>query len=175
MNASHSNPLPHQSRLNVIYPPDELQRQNWLQIARVYWRMARMMSIALRPQNITVAQFEILAILDAQQGISQQELAEHLLVTKGNVCTVIGRMEEAGYIKRVADPSDGRAKQLFLTSAGQSLFAAIAPLIHGSIQDVFGGLSIRQQQDLQQLLDQLERSLMEKGLSASNVNADSES
>lgn len=173
---SDSDSIPaSRTHLKVVYPAGELTKQNWLQIARVYWRMARLVGGALRTQNITLAQFEILAILNASQGISQQELAGHLLVTKGNVCTVISRMEESGLINRIPDPTDGRAKQLFLTQAGRNLFGRVAPLVHGSVEDIFGNLTIRQQQDLQQLLDQLERDLMGKGLPASVLNSDADS
>lgn len=173
---SDANPIPvSRTHLKVVYPPEQLTRQNWLQIARVYWRMARLIGGALRTQNVTLAQFEILAILDAQQGISQQELAGHLLVTKGNVCTVISRMEESGLINRIPDPADGRAKQLFLTQAGRNLFRRVAPLVHGSVEEIFGNFNIGQQQELQQLLDQLERGLMEKGLPASAIGTDADS
>ena len=163
-----------QSRLKVVYSPAELPRQNWLQIARVYWRMARLMGTTLRQRNVTLAQFEILAILAAGEGISQQELAEHMLVTKGNVCTVLTRMEEAGLIRRKPDLRDGRAKNLFLTNTGRSLFAQLGPLVDRSIQDVFGNLSLTNQQGIQESLDQLERGLMEKGYSTAGLNPETE-
>ncbi len=163
------------THLKVVYPPGELTKQNWLQIARVYWRMARLIGSALRTRNVTLAQFEIMAILNATQGISQQELAGHLLVTKGNVCTVISRMQESGLINRIPDPADGRAKQLFLTQTGRNLFGRVAPLVHGAVEEIFANLNLGQQQELQQLLDQLECGLMQKGLPASAIGTDADS
>jgi DNA-binding MarR family transcriptional regulator len=53
--------------------------------------------------------------------MSQQELAERLYVTKGNVSGLLDRMVEAGLVERRAIPGDRRSNALYLTSKGRDL------------------------------------------------------
>jgi DNA-binding MarR family transcriptional regulator len=73
--------------------------------------------------GLTDVQFNILMILKehGSAGLSQQELSEHLIVTKSNVVGLIDRIERAGYVKRVAHPSDRRFNQIVLTPKGEKL------------------------------------------------------
>jgi len=151
------------SSLRVLYSGPEQSRQNWLQIARVYARFTRRMENVLRQVNLTPAQFELLAILARHEGISQQELADHLLVTKGNVCTVLDRMQKGKWVRRKPDPMDARAYRLFLTAKGKDVFCRAQPLVCSDLGEVMNQLSIKQQQTLQDLLEILERGMKEKG------------
>jgi DNA-binding MarR family transcriptional regulator len=73
--------------------------------------------------GLTDVQFNILMILKehGSAGLSQQELSEHLIVTKSNVVGLIDRLERAGYVRRVAHPSDRRFNQIVLTPTGEKL------------------------------------------------------
>ncbi|MGH7120525.1 MAG: MarR family winged helix-turn-helix transcriptional regulator, partial [Acetobacteraceae bacterium] len=53
------------------------------------------------------------------------ELAEQLQVTKQAVNDVLRDMEELGYLTRVHDPTDGRARIIRLTSKGRHLEAVV--------------------------------------------------
>ena len=86
--------------------------------------------------------------------ITQSELAQRLLVTKGNVCGLIDRLEAAGLVVRRADPADRRANRLFLTPRGAALLAETLPTHLAIIQEILGGL---RGSELQALRDQLER------------------
>jgi DNA-binding MarR family transcriptional regulator len=73
--------------------------------------------------GLTDVQFNILMILKehGSAGLSQQELSEHLIVTKSNVVGLIDRLERAGHVRRVAHPSDRRFNQIVLTPKGEKL------------------------------------------------------
>ncbi len=73
--------------------------------------------------GLTDVQFNILMILKehGSAGLSQQELSEHLIVTKSNVVGLIDRLERAGYVRRVAHPSDRRFNQIVLSPKGEKL------------------------------------------------------
>ena len=70
-------------------------------------RMERRLEQALERHGLSIAQFDILATLGFEQGITQQDLAERLLVTKGNICGMIDRMEVGGWVE--AGPTPGIA------------------------------------------------------------------
>ena len=54
-------------------------------------------------------------------GLRLTELAEHTHTTKQAFLYTINQLEAAGYVKRVADPTDGRAKIIRLTERGWEL------------------------------------------------------
>jgi polyisoprenoid-binding protein YceI len=73
---------------------------------------------------LSVAQFDLLAKVGANEGLSQQDLARALLVTKGNVCQLVDRMERDGLIQRC---QAGRTNRLHLTAAGRRLYERVVP------------------------------------------------
>ncbi|MBV8941208.1 MAG: MarR family transcriptional regulator, partial [Solirubrobacterales bacterium] len=51
------------------------------------------------------------------------EIAERANMTKQSVGEVTSDLEQRGYLERVSDPSDGRAKIIFLTGQGREAYA----------------------------------------------------
>jgi DNA-binding MarR family transcriptional regulator len=147
-------------RMEVLYPDDVMPLQTWLQLVRVYSRIQRKLEHSLAKQDMTLAQFEIMMTLKSCQGISQQELAQHLLVTKGNVCVLVERMEKCGWLERQPDPADGRAYRLALTTMGRTLLKKVLPDQRQIIQEAFAVLTVEESRQLLALLDRLERMLL---------------
>ncbi len=146
-------------RLNVLVPDAQLPRENWLAIARVYSLMTKQLDRSLSEIHLTISQFEVLMILSSKEGLSQQDLAQSLLVTKGNVCTVLGRMEKSKWVLRRQDPDDRRANCLHLTEKGRELVEKAAPLAAREVRMLMDSLSLSEQRSLHGLLDRLEGSL----------------
>ena len=128
----------------------------WLRLARVYQKVDRATVVHLRRWGLSVAQFDVLAQVGAREGITQQELAEALLVTKGNVCQLLDRMEAAGWLVR---RPDGRANRLFLTPSGRRLHAEVVPAQEALIERLFGSLSPVEQAELVHLLGRADGAL----------------
>src|SRR5437764_9354173 len=57
--------------------------------------------------------------IDPQDGSRLTELADRALMTKQSVGEVASDLEQRGYVERVPDPSDGRAKIIRLTERGR--------------------------------------------------------
>ena len=73
-----------------------------------------------RENELNLPRLEVLLCLQKDgEGISQQELSERLLVTKGNVCMTLQAMEGEGLVERRLDAEDQRAHRLYLTNAGR--------------------------------------------------------
>ena len=128
----------------------------WLRLARVFAKIERRAIGQLRPRGLSDGQFDVLAHVGARPGISQQALADALLVTKGNVCQLLGRMEAAGLLVR---RQEGRRKHLFLTERGESLYAAAVPEHEALIAEQFSALAPEEQVQLLRLLRTLDHAL----------------
>lgn len=122
-------------------PPTGPDVDAWVQLAHAYHRIARRLEQALVPHCLSLAQFEVLARLQFDGPMNQNDLAQRLLVTKGNVCGLIDRLETAGFVERRTDPADRRANRLLVTERGLALLAASLPDHLAIIQNLLSGLT----------------------------------
>lgn len=128
----------------------------WLRLARVFSKIDHASSDEMRCQGLSLAQFDVLAHVGAREGVTQQELADALLVTKGNVCQLLDRMESSGLIER---QQDGRSNRLFPTEKGRKVFHSIVPSHEDRIVEKFGVLTVEEQTQLLYLLRKLDHAL----------------
>ncbi len=128
----------------------------WLRLLRVSQKVERDLAGQLKLGGLNNAQFDVLAHVGAAEGITQQELADSLLVTKGNVAQLLDRMERRGLIER---RSQGRTNRLFLTDDGRRTFAKVVPAHETLIDEQLSVLSEEEQRQLFELLRKLDRAL----------------
>ena len=78
--------------------------------------------------GVTYAQWVLLARLDRFEGLKQAELAEMLDLQPITITRLIDRLCESGMIERRSDPSDRRAKRLYLTPAAVPIIEQLGKL-----------------------------------------------
>lgn len=129
----------------------------WLRLARVFQKIDRVSEVHMRSLGLTVAQFDILAQVGAAHGITQQELADRLLVTKGNISQLIDRMEKLGLLRR---SQEKRSNILSLTEKGQELYDRVVPAQEDLVSKQFSALSASEVDNLLHLLRKLDHALV---------------
>jgi DNA-binding MarR family transcriptional regulator len=67
--------------------------------------------------------------IDPDNGSRLTDLAERAMMTKQTVGEVVSDLEKLGYVERVPDPEDGRAKIIRLTRKGRHAYAVGRRLI----------------------------------------------
>jgi DNA-binding MarR family transcriptional regulator len=134
----------------------------WLRLLRVSQKVEQDLAGQLKLWGLNNAQFDVLAHVGAAEGITQQELADSLLVTKGNVAQLLDRMQKRGLIER---RPQGRINRLFLTDKGRRTFTEVVPAHETLIDDQLSVLSEEEQRQLFELLRKLDRAL-DKGQQA---------
>ncbi|HET8909595.1 MAG TPA: MarR family transcriptional regulator [Ktedonobacterales bacterium] len=128
----------------------------WLRLVRVFQKVDRASVDLLRKWDLSVAQFDVLVQVGNVDGITQQRLADQLLVTKGNVCQLLDRMEERGLLVR---QQEGRANHIHLTEKGRALRAETLPAQEQLIDGIFAALPYAQQASLLASLRRLDHTL----------------
>lgn len=93
----------------------------WFRFIRLNRRVTAAVAVELRAIGLSIPQFDVLSTLTEREGLTQQDLAARLYVTKGNVSGLIDRLVEAGLVERRAIPGDRRSYALHLTPAGTDL------------------------------------------------------
>jgi DNA-binding MarR family transcriptional regulator len=140
----------------------------WLRLARVYHKIDARSErffrsfkpdtdqFDFRAYELNTAQFDVLAQVGARRGITQQELADALLVTKGNISQLLRKMEQDGLIAR---RQEGRTNCLTLTPKGQALYERVVPQQEAQIAALLAPLSADEQRELLRLLSKLDHGI----------------
>ena len=128
----------------------------WMRLARVFQKVDRASAEHLRAWGLSLAQFDVIAQVGSAEGITQQELADKLLVTKGNICQLLDRLEQHGLIHR---QQQGRVNHLSLTDAGQRLYQETVPAQEAFIAERFSTLAVEEQAQLLATLRKLDHAL----------------
>lgn len=146
-------------QLPVHEDAEQIALRTWVQFSRTYQLMQRRIVRTLAEHDITLAQFDVLATLHYSDGLTQQELAEWLLVTKGNVCGLLDRLEKAGWVSRRADARDGRTNRLHLTREGRTKVREVLPEHDALVVRTMGVLQGREPVQLREMLQRLEHAV----------------
>jgi MarR family transcriptional regulator for hemolysin len=93
-----------------------------------------------RAYGMTRAQWIILARLDRQPGMSQNELATICEVEPITVGRLVDRLEARGMVERRADPTDRRVRRLHLLPASEPIITEIAQYREGLDAEITEGL-----------------------------------
>ena len=84
-------------------------------------KVHRVLTQLLSELDLTLAQHEILVGIWQSPDITQQQLAEKLLVVKSNISALVVKLEKNGLLERTPDLSDNRNKRLILSADGEAL------------------------------------------------------
>src|SRR5690242_9011334 len=66
---------------------------------------------------------------DHPEGVRATDLAANARITKQSMSVLVDHLDARGYVERVADPSDGRAKLVRLTRRGRALGGEMRALV----------------------------------------------
>jgi len=120
---------------------------------------------ALAPLGITLWQLDVLAALyqaPSRDGLHVNELLPAALLSPPAMTNRIDRLEQAGFVERLADPADRRATRIRLTRAGRSIARRALSARGRESSAALAALSPREAADLSRLLRRLLQSLCER-------------
>jgi MarR family transcriptional regulator, organic hydroperoxide resistance regulator len=117
----------------------------------------------LDPLGLHRGQPFILAMLWREEGLTQSQLAERVMISPPSMSHALQRLEDAGYVERRADPSDDRVQRVYLTDKGH---AVREPLDRGWCElesEIQAGLSEEERETLRRLLIRVRDNLVPGG------------
>ncbi|PZR96242.1 MAG: MarR family transcriptional regulator [Stutzerimonas stutzeri] len=122
--------------------PWDLPRfKNWLAVARMHQLWKKVFSEALAPLGIQLAHYDVLANVFRTPGLTQQQLAEKLLVGRSAMSMLLPELERRGLIERRNDEADRRVRRLWLTGDGEVLTRKALAIHAARIEAMMGVLS----------------------------------
>jgi DNA-binding MarR family transcriptional regulator len=94
------------------------------------------MEAALRPHELTPAQYGALSVLARDPGASGADLARGSNTTPQAMNGVLGALQRQGLVERRPHPTHGRILQVTLTEKGQRRLEAAHPAVRGLEADI---------------------------------------
>lgn len=119
--------------------PDALRV--WFRLIRLESRIRAAVAERLREVGLSVPQCDVLTTLSEREGVSQQDLAERLYVTKGNISGLVDRLAAADLVERRELPGDRRSHAIFLTTAGRKAAEQGVIIQSGFVEETLGQMS----------------------------------
>jgi len=120
----------------------------------------------LRPFGLTDVQFNLMMLLKYQsgpeEGLSQAQLSNMMLVNRANITSIIDRMEKASLVIRTPAPSDRRSHIIKLTNRGRELLDRIEPLYTKEVKRIMAVLKQTQQKTLIAMLEKVRANISEQ-------------
>ena len=124
----------------AIAKAEDLAIRVWFRFIRLESRMQVAVTERLRDIGLSVPQCDVLTTLTEAEGVSQQELAKRLYVTKGNISGLLDRLEGAGLVQRRSTAADRRQYEIYLTPAGRDVAERAIEIQHALIRSTIGRL-----------------------------------
>lgn len=92
-----------------------------------------------REHKLTSSQWRAIAELARREGLTQVALAGKLEIEPMSVCRLLDRLEAGGFVRRLPDPSDKRAKLLYLTNRSRDLLDEMRGVALAVYEEAFAG------------------------------------
>jgi DNA-binding MarR family transcriptional regulator len=103
--------------------------------------------------DVTLPRFDLMAQLDrTPAGLTLGELSQRMMVSNGNITSIVEALVGQGLVDRKASAQDRRAQVVSLTPDGLRTFRQMATAHEGWIAATFAGLSSAEEEQLMALL-----------------------
>ena len=103
----------------------------------------------------TADQYVLLSYLAEEDGITQKELSARCSSDARTIGTMIELLEHKGLVKRQPDPSDGRARLVFLTKNGRARHTKLRKNSEEVRETLYGALEPEELEIVQKALDRI--------------------
>ena len=136
----------------------------WLRLLSCTTRVEDKIRQNLRESfDITLPRFDLMAQLERHpDGPTMDELSRRMMVTGGNITTIVDQLEKEKLVLRQVGATDRRSFMVKLTKAGRDAFADMAVAHEEWVAELFVGRSKNQQNQLHSLLGALKKNLQKQ-------------
>ncbi|WP_042196146.1 MarR family winged helix-turn-helix transcriptional regulator [Paenibacillus camerounensis] len=117
--------------------------------------------------GLTTEQYGLLLQLRDREKVSQKKLAGLIHKDQATTGKIVEKLEVKGFLKRLPDPSDRRAFQLYISDNGREVLNELIPIAETLETQAWEGITAEEMQLFESIMHRLQDNLYKK-----NVNED---
>lgn len=135
--------------------PDAHHMLAWLALLRCFSDIERaLMRHFAQKFNSSLPRYDVLTALALfREGMTMTELAQNLMVTKGNITGVVRRLTHDGLAKKITLKSDRRIQRVTITPTGRKLWVKMRHDYESMVATMMSELSDKQADSLVRTLE----------------------
>jgi MarR family 2-MHQ and catechol resistance regulon transcriptional repressor len=132
-----------------------------LNFFHTYDQLHQIISRYMTEYGLSRSSLNILMLLrhGSDEGMQLHDLGELLLVSRANITGLMDHLEDKGYVKRLVDPQDRRARHARITQKGEALLDEFMPVHYRNLKGLLHGLSESERETLVELLKKVRSSM----------------
>lgn len=143
-----------------------------LALRAAYHGLHRRSDTRFAEYGVTADQFVLLAALARGDALTQRELAARMPSDPSTVRAMLVLLEKRGLVARNTHPTDGRARTVALTNAGQQRFQQVWKAGQAIRDQMVSSLSVQETKSLVKLLRRVAQSLADIPLVTADASTD---
>jgi DNA-binding MarR family transcriptional regulator len=110
---------------------------------------------ALRPYDLTPAQWSVLSRLTSEDGQTISDIGKSLYFDKPTISGIIRRLHDKALVKKTGDPHDQRLSRIYITKKAKELMIELPPLAMGVNKQALQGINQKEAALLNDLLGKI--------------------
>jgi len=134
---------------------DRLRRSLGYALVRAFRTVNRASNRALQPFGLSAEQAHILLVLWLDGPLKIGDLQRELALSSGTLTGAVDRMVDAGIVRRVQDPADGRVWRIEPAAFDAKKRRAIEKALAAMEEGAFASLGARERRDLLAMLEKI--------------------
>jgi DNA-binding MarR family transcriptional regulator len=137
----------------------ELDRHVFFWLTQVIGARDRELAQGLKDYGLRVPEWRALAALYARRHCTMSDLSELATIDRTTLTRTVDRMQDAGWLERLADEEDMRVTRLALTASGKKMFERIWPEVQRLNELALDGLPKAEIDSLKRILERMRSNL----------------
>jgi MarR family transcriptional regulator, 2-MHQ and catechol-resistance regulon repressor len=136
-----------------------------LNFLHTYDQLHQIVSRYMAEYGLSKSSLNILMLLrhGSDEGMQLHDLGELLLVSRANITGLMDHLEGRGYVKRLVDPQDRRARHARITPKGEALLDEFMPVHYRNLKILLHDLSSKDRETIVELLKKVRTSMAVHG------------
>ena len=140
-------------------PAFDLDRHVFFWLTQVIGARDRELAQGLKDDGLRVPEWRALAAMYARKHCTMSQLADLATIDRTTLTRTVDRMQDSGWLERLADEQDMRVTRLALTASGRRMFERIWPQVQRLNDLALEGLPKSDIQSLQRILEHMRSNL----------------
>jgi MarR family transcriptional regulator, 2-MHQ and catechol-resistance regulon repressor len=124
-------------------------------LSRAYKALNEEINKNIQENGLNPTEFAVLELLYHKGDQPLQQIGGKILLASGSITYVVDKLEQKGYLKRVACPKDRRVTYAQISESGRSLIDSIFPNHEERIHELMSALSPDEKDDAIDLVKKL--------------------